>query len=734
MKSSLKKFIELLLHPVSCGVVVLLLLLCFNNFALFNQLNRLGYDMMLWKRGQRDTPAPVMIVDLDERSLRALGRWPWPRKLMSEFLDRAVEQGAKVVALDMTFSEIDQLPGADKRLGDAVQRSQGKVILGYFMHFPQTGLGRAIENNGGADPELPVRFKTLQPSAINVADISGQNRASRLRLSPVVDLVTPIPEVARGTSHLGYFNSWPDKDNTSRTTLPVYPVRAAKESRHNYFPSLGLAAAAQYLNATPQIIFDDSEPFRLLLIDNRGDKIREIPIDTDARLAFNYYGSLRSFTYVSAVDVIRGVLPRGTLRDKLLLVGSSSAGVFDLVKIPHEIFRGYQTPGVELHATLAANILDGKFLRNSWWIYFMLLLLPPMVLIAVLARSGPVLGLAAAAGLIVAEILFSYWMLVNRGTIIWVATPTLALAFVYVGMTFMQYRAEEVRRRFIKRAFEHYLSPTVIQQIVENPEQLQLKGERRRLTILFSDIRDFTSISEQLTPTALHDLLTAYLTPMTEIIINNNGTLDKYIGDAIMAFYGAPVHMHDHVQRCCVSALEMQRALHQLLRLPGMPPLQIGIGINTGEVSVGNMGSTRLFDYTVLGDAVNLASRLEGVNKLYGTGIIVSESTYLDAKDAFIFRELDRIQVKGKQNVVTVYELVNEPQRATTDDLKLIADFHSGLGYYREQRWQEAIDCFERCLRINPQDSPSLLFIDRCARYRLVAPVAWDGIFRLDAK
>jgi len=323
---------------------------------------------------------------------------------------------------------------------------------------------------------------------------------------------------------------------------------------------------------------------------------------------------------------------------------------------------------------------------------------------------------------------------------LWIDLAPLEIGLVVnyvVGLAF-QRAVALYNRNQVKGAFQQYVSTAVVEEMLKHPEKLHLGGERKFLTVLFSDIRGFTSISEQMESQELVGFLNEYLTAMTETVMKYDGTLDKYMGDAIMAIYGAPIQQDDHAHRACATALDMITRLHELQQRwqsQGKPPLNIGIGMNSGLMTVGNMGSEKRFDYTVMGDHVNLGSRLEGTNKQYGTNIMISEYTYQQVHAEFIVRELDLVRVKGKAEPVRIYELVGRTGQVDSQTLEQIAEFEQGLEAYRKMHWEIAIEKFTRVLDVDPEDTPTQLYLQRCQTYQEEPPPEnWDGVYTMKTK
>lgn len=489
-------------------------------------------------------------------------------------------------------------------------------------------------------------------------------------------------------------------------------------------------------------------------------KIAELPVDLKGQLLVNYYGKQMSVDYVPAKElfseyddmrVLTGVPNQSTnqiniqtrkekkadyFKDRIVIVGATAAALYDLRSTPLEA----NYPGPEIHMTMLANLLEQKFIRN--WnseAKFMplLVLLLGAALSLMWAHIGAMSSMLTLLLLYISTIGLDFFLFIKHNLLISGFFIIVQISIVYFTITVFKYFTEERKKAELKKTFSKYVSPAVVDEILKDPSNLKLGGRKQIMTVFFSDVRGFTTISEKLSPTDLSKLLNRYLTPMTEIVFANKGTLDKYMGDAVMAFFGAPIQDSDHAKQACRCALESLVKLKEIqdeLKAENLPVIDIGIGINTGEMSVGNMGSNIVQNYTVMGDSVNLGSRLEGINKEYGTRIIISEFTYAEVKDDFITREIDRVKVKGKNEPVRIFELMAE-KSLPEDKSKAREFFISGYQHYLAKRFDEAKAEFEKALSICPEDSVAELYIERCADYLAEPPPSdWDGVFVMKTK
>lgn len=692
------------------------------------------YDAMLRFTSSGEASEQIIIVDLDEESLEEFGQWPWPRYRVALLLDKLRRAGSVSVGLDVVFAEKD-------RTSPRIIRDQLRRELNVEIEF--TGLPPALDDNDAImanvlaqgpfalgyyldmrTPRESHRQHQLHPLQ---AAVVGAPEAPALEdsLFPAQGVTGNIDVLARSAPNSGFINVAPDEDGVIRRA----PLLMAYNGR--FYPSLALAVLLNTLDAGQVLVHSSSsgpEFMRLQQI--------QIPMDSKGQLLLNYRGPGRSFEYISARDILYDRLNPDHLEGKIILVGTSAAGLKDIRATPFD--PAY--PGVEIQATVMDNILSGDFLhRPDWALGLELILVVGLGLFstAILSWLGG-LWLVLPLGICAAGVWWgSAHLLGAHGMYISPFMPLLTLAGNFSVLNVQKFWIEEREKRKTRRTFEHYLSPEVISRVMKNPQLLRLGGEKRDLSILFADIRNFTSISESLEPGELVDFMNDYLSNMTEVILNNGGTLDKYIGDAIMAFFGAPEDMPDHALRVYVTAMEMLERLDQCRNrwcFPGFPPVDIGVGISSGEVIVGNIGSSKRFNYTVMGDQVNLAARLEGLTKTYGVRALLSEFTREKAGPEMVCREIDLVRVKGRERAVAVFEpLVQDV--VTNGRSAFIQPFEQGLDAYRLQRWDEAIGFFERVLELKPEDKPSLVYINRCRMMAQDPPGAdWDGVWVMETK
>lgn len=695
MKNIKKNFIFLSIGFISS---VIILSIYISKISFFNFLDLKLKDVRFNSRTFNDVDEKIAIVAIDEKSVNELGRWPWDRKLIAELINNINFYGAKTVALDIVFSEHTS-ENSDRLLAKAISAKQN-IVLGYFFREEKTELGK----------ELQLKFEDKR---IKILKISPNVNEIPILSYEGVEL--NIPDIEMSSNYAGFFNIVPDKDGIIRK-LNLVMVHDGL-----IYPSLSLCALKNFIG-------DEI----LLNIEEYGiDKIyignKRIHCDESGAMTINYYTDANKFKFFSAVDLIKKRLDKNAFKDKLVFIGATEIGISDIRATPVNPVL----PGIFIHATVASNILKDQLIIKDGRVILLDIIF--ICLFALLLSFCLSFVRKTLGSLFIFLIFFILYYFLNLEIFniyhldISILYPLISLTITYMSCEAYRNLFEEKQSRFLKKAFTSYVSPALVNEIIKNPDILKLGGQTKEVTILFSDIRDFTTISEKLEPESLVLLLNSYLSPMTDIVLKNGGTLDKYIGDAIMALFNAPLDLEDHATKGCLTALMMLRKLNEVnqdLNKKGLPKIDIGIGINTGKVVVGNMGTEVRFDYTAIGDSVNLASRLEGMNKVYGTHIIISEFTAEKIKQkSFKLRLLDIIKVKGKSKPVAIYEI--------SEDLndKLINFFGEALNLYFQRDFLKAkkifIDLFKEY-----KDPPSRVFIDRCDEYIKNPPQeGWDGVY-----
>ncbi len=750
MKEYIKKYSQVTPLKITLFVIILALALFFFDFPFLRFMELKTLDLRMSSRGALPAGPETIIAVVDEKSLNELGRWPWPRTTIARLMDRLKASGAKAVGFDIVFSEPDdnsslktiaELSSELKKSGlrnssmeallnkkkatadtdTALARSIsriGNVTLGYFFHLSSKEVAYLSEKDisDKADSIKNSRYQIINSSEKNPDDY-----ALVKAYSPEANLKT----LSAAAANSGYFNMIPDTDGTMRWSPLV--IKFA----NNYYSSLSLSVLHQYLD-WPQLSLN------LAGYGAESVKIGDITIPTDesGRLLVNYLGPAKTFPHYSIADILQGKIPAEKIRNKIVIVGATAIGIYDLRVTPF----GATYPGVEIHATVIDNILHRNFLTHSSFTRFIdlcAIIIFGLLMGMIIPRLKAVTGIFYALLILVIFVAVNMFIFSKYNVWLNLIYPVFTMAFIYLGITVYHYIKEEQEKKKIRGAFQYYLTASVINEMLKDPTKLKLGGDKKDLSVLFSDIRGFTTISEKLSPEELVRLLNEYLTAMTDVVFRHDGMLDKYMGDAIMAVFGAPLDQPDHARRSCLTALEMLSELHRLQKkwqAEGKPVLNIGVGVNSGDMVVGNMGSEMRFDYTVMGDMVNLGSRLEGINKEYGSNIIISEFTFNIVKDSMCCRELDWVRVKGKKLPVKIYELLGE-KKDESKFKEFIGNFEEGLALYRASRWDEAIAAFQKTLSIRPEDEASRLYIERCKNLKENPPPApWDGVFTMTKK
>jgi len=700
------------------------------------RLEELAYDIQLRSNlltHHYHTNGSIVIVDVDDKSFALQGRWPWPRDKLATLVSNLKSAGAVVVVFDSIFSEPEDNI-ANKLLKISADQNYLTPEVKTFLDK----IAPLVDNDKKFSASLAQIDSILGISFTNTNTIHGSVPAPLIRLQTPVEKNIPFivepgilgnfSELQSSAKSTGFINAFADDDGVIRR------VPLLIRYKDGLYPSLALEAARLYLLANIKLVTA-----------NYGNKANLegvsfdqfiIPTDAKSQVIIPFLGSAHTFPYISANDVIVNQFPTNKVEGKLVLVGSTATALGDLKPTAIESFY----PGVEIQATIADGILSHRFSYKPAWSLGAELTLT-LLLGVLLSISFPYLGprlLSAFIFIIPITLMFINNYLWNRtGLIIAIFIPvSLSILLGAVNIIYA-YLFESHRREHLKRIFEQYVSAKHIDEMLKFSGELGLLGEDREMTVLFADIRNFTHISESMKAAQVKELLNNILTPMTEIIFKHRGTIDKYVGDSIMAFWGAPLKDKKHAQHAIAATLEMQHAIKKLnheFANQNLPHIVMGIGLNTGIMSVGDMGSKYRRNYTVLGDAVNLASRIEHLTKFYGVEIIVSEHTVHD-QPLFVFRKLDRIRVVGKEISIEIYEPICSIAKLSAEKKREITLFHEALNYYFAQEWEKSRILFMQLQQQYSQVKLYQIYLQRIDEFEKNPPPAnWDGVYTFTTK
>ena len=716
----------------------------FYRLDIVEQLSSILYDYRLRLTMPRKMDNRIVIVDIDEKSLKEEGRWPWGRDRMALLMDKLFDKyHVAVVGFDVVFAEKDESSGlkvlqrlaenqlkSDKSFHEALDKirpqleyddlfarkiKNRKVVLGYYLtnqHEPHAS---------GMLPEPTFPAGTFKGHAVDFTAWNGYG--------------ANLPELQQAAASAGHFNPLVDSDGRVRRIPMLVEYGGA------YYESLSLAIVRTLLGQTklsPGYAESKAGGYtdlEWLDLDAANIKLK-IPVDRDVSTFVPYRGGQGSFRYISIADVLHDRVDPAQLKNKIVLVGTTAPGLLDMRSTP--VAKVY--PGVEVHANMISGILDQNLKERPAYMLgaeVVLVLLVGITLSFLLPLLTPAKAILASAFalIITAGLSLVAW---QYGDVLLPVTNSLVMIALLFALNMSYgYFVESRTKRQITGLFGQYVPSELVEEMAKHPESVSMEGESREMTILFSDVRGFTNIAEGMEPKELSLLMNEFLTPLSRVVYKHRGTIDKYMGDCIMAFWGAPLPDKDHARNAILSGIEMQQVLKALqprFRESGWPDIQVGVGINTGRVSVGNMGSEVRVAYTVMGDEVNLASRLEGITKQYGVDIIVGENTRHIANE-FLYRELDHVRVKGKDNPEAIYEpvaLISEASKALHDEVKL---FHEMRRLYRKQDWDQAELQLMNLQRMTPDLALYRLYVERVAYFRKNPPGGdWDGVFMFHAK
>ena len=713
---------------------------------LLGSLEAIVYDSRLRLTMPRTVDDRVVILDIDEKSLLEKekggeGHWPWPRDRLALLLDKLFDKyQIAIVGFDVVFAERDESSGIRvlEQLGEKELKTipqfqsalkQIKPRLEYDDIFARKMQGRPVVLGytfSSDDAKQAPKKGMLPPPVLSAKAFGG-----RIVGTSWNGYTANLSVLQKHAASAGHFNPWTDDDGITRRVPMLAEYHGA------YYEPLSLAMVRVLLGSPPvEPLFAEGASDDYMGVEWLKVGPLKIPVDDTLSALVPYRGRQGSFRYFSVSDVLHDRVAVSDLKGKIVLVGTTAPGLLDLRATP----VGPVYPGVEVHANLITGMLDGNIKQNPPYVVgaeFTLLLVAGLAMAFLLPLLSPLKSTLVTV-LILFLMLVTNVVVFHTGNVVLPLASALVLILLLFTLNMAYGFFVEARgKRQITGLFGQYVPPELVDEMAKNPEEFSMEGESREMTVLFTDVRGFTTISEGLDPKALSRLMNEFLTPLTEIIYKHRGTIDKYMGDCIMAFWGAPLPDPAHARNGILAGLEMQQRLKELqpyFKTQNWPEIRIGVGVNSGRMSVGNMGSKIRLAYTVMGDAVNLASRLEGITKEYGADIIVGEDTRNAASDV-VFREIDRVRVKGKDVAVTIFEplgLQGQVDKARLDEMEL---FHQALKFYRSQNWDMAELQLLNLKNVSPDSKLYSTFIGRIAFLRANPPAAdWDGAFTFETK
>ncbi|MCP5160678.1 MAG: adenylate/guanylate cyclase domain-containing protein [Hahellaceae bacterium] len=731
-----------LLVRLLCGVLVVGFFIAHELFLLrlpvVETLENNAYDLRVRATMPATRSNDIVILDIDEKSLNELGRWPWNRNILARLMDRLFQDyQIRVIGFDMFFAEPDETSGisllerlASGELKDNLEFQKVAQSLRTELQYDQ----RFADSLKSRATVLGFVFDQSDARELNRLPVSNAQLddqiSSRLAIPHPKGYSASLNLLQSNAKSGGFFdNPQVDSDGIYRR-VPVI-----QEYQGRLYPSMALEVSRLALNDGELAIgIGQAQSYYAIESVRLGDHI--VPVDEHGSVLVPYRGPQGSFRYISVIDVLNKKLPVAALKDKIVILGTSAPGLLDLRSTPVQNIY----PGVEVNANIIDGIISGTIKRQPAYIIalqFLILLGIGIVMIILMPRLSP-LGNILFTIIILLSVGLVNLRLWQNGIVIPLASPillTLSLFILHVTYGFL---IENRSKRVLARLFGQYIPPELVDEMAKNPDQISLEGQDRVMSVLFSDVRDFTSISESLSSKELAYLMNEYLTPMSRIIHQHRGTIDKYMGDAIMAFWGAPIEEHNHARMALFAALDMLKAVEALedtFVSRGWPKIRIGIGISTGHMSVGNMGSDFRMAYTVMGDEVNLGSRIESLTKLYGVSLIVSENTRNEVPD-FTYLELDRVKVKGKENPVTIYEPIAPTDTLSPEQIEEVVQFNRAVDLYRKRDWNAARALItELKAKTSQQHKVYDIYLDRIKFNEDNPPDAnWDGVVAYTSK
>jgi adenylate cyclase len=700
-RKGLEKYYKKTFFIISISIIIGLTVFGLFKIAFLEQLELKSIDYRFRETSQLFKQNDnIVIVSIDDNSLKYFRNngisWPWPRDFYAILCDYIKNDGAKNILFDILFYEPDiereetDAEYTDGKFAESIEKNKNVILAVKLLKN---------KKNIRLDDRFKLKIKGYEPKTVYRGAI------------------LPIQTFINKVHNIGVINVVPDKDGVIRHVPLFYKL-------NDYFlPQMGVSSFIENAN----IKYEK----KYFLINDK-----KIPVNPNAQYFVNWYKP-NYFKYVTFSSVIQSafakeskrLLPKGFFKDKIVLIGSTATGIDDYITTPFS----KPIPGVELWATVISNIQDSYFVKQTNSILnFLFLIAVNFFTIFIFIRINNKKGSIFFIIFPLLYIFLSFWIFGKYRLILPIVPVYSAFVLSFIYSSMISYIAEGKSKRELKKVFSRYLHPDVVEKIVENPDEIKLGGDSIYATVFFSDIANFTTYSEGKSAEEVITILNKYFESFSEFILDNKGLLDKYMGDGIMAIFGAPFHLKNHAYLACKTALQHKKFAETVTNKAAFLHKNTRIGINSGNIVAGNLGSEKKTDYTAIGDDVNLGSRLEGVNKVYKTKIIISQSTYDLVKDDFICRELDRLKVKGKNKATSIYELIDF--KKDNGSVMWIDFYHKGLYEYKKGNWDEAIKYFNKVLELKANDYPSELMIERCNKLKIENPENWDGVIVLKSK
>lgn len=670
----------------------------------------------------------LVLAAIDDNSLNKIGRWPWSRTKHAELVDRLRDYGAKIIAFDVFYSEPElacNMVSPDKILSESFKKFQAipgnKIILPY-----------AIEKKDPGPINEDVYFKTAPDVLLNFIMESHQAPGANLTESLIAKKVFPIEEFISSEVSISHIEAESDSDGVFRH----YPLVSYVDSL--YLPSFALQAYELYTGDRAKLEVSDLD--HAVLSVKNGKSF----VNNSGEVKVRWFGDDKNFPIVSVYEIFKRPKNDPELtkifKDKIVFIASTAYGAHDLRNTP----INSMLPGIYFHMNMTHMLLEGKFFvdetesaKFSW----ILMTVGTLIIIGVMFLSNAILDFVVVNIIILTFLYIDTFIFIPKGYNIRLFFSILSVILCYSWSTFLHFYQSNKEKKKIKGTFSRYLAPSIVNDLLKNPEKLKLGGEKKNITVFFSDVRDFTSISEKLTPEQLTQCLNVYMTMMTDTLFEHKGTLDKYIGDAMVAYWGAPVELENHAYWAVKGAIQMIERLppiNEQFKKEGFPTFKHGIGLNTGDCSVGNMGSNQIFSYTALGDNMNLGARLESLCKFYGVQLNISEYTKnaipAELQKEFKFRTLDKVKVKGKENAVTIYEVLHPTHHLYNDD-ETLKTYEECFAHYLKQEFNQAVSKLTILHDKYPEDKTFDRMLHICQDFADVPPPpGWDGTYTHKSK